>query len=115
METSNSETLKQIASQKYDGKFEIFSNKSGSHGICVSKKTGVQSSPVMNQLSFFIFDNKANEIIFEDSLSNASVIWQNDNVVSVIRDVGIIKKNSESPSVQTVYSYNVIERKKSYK
>ena len=113
--TTDTLHLKNIAKEKFGSNYDISNNRSATHAIVTELYKGKIATPVVQKLNYFIFDYAENEIIFEDKLSNASVNWTNDSLITVSRPIGVIKKDSNSPTSSVLYTYNVKERKKSYK
>ena len=104
-------SIRVVATEKFGRDYKIFNNKSTTFAICLNEKNRLKAAEV-NRISYFIFDIKNSEIIFEDSLSNSNVGWENDNLVTVTRIPGMIKKNDESINRNKIYSFDVLSRKK---
>ena len=103
-------SIRVVATEKFGRDYKIFNNKSATFAICLNEKNRLKAAEI-NRISYFIFDIKNSEIIFEDSLSNSNVGWENDNLVTVTRIPGMIKKNDESINRNKIYSFDVLSRK----
>jgi uncharacterized protein YcfL len=111
----NKVSIETIALEKIGAQYRIIPNISNSYAVCIELLEKKQSSPVMNTRKFFIYNTKDLEVIHEDKLSNFSLQWINDEVVSITRDAGMIKKNNDAEQSQLLYKFNVQQRKKFYK
>lgn len=107
--------LKELATERFNEQFIIMKNQSGTYALVIEGQKGKMKSPVNLKSRYFLFDYNSNRIIFEDEISNASVNWTNDSLITVSRPLGIVIKESDSKTSSVVYTYNVIKRKKSYK
>lgn len=100
-----------IAREKFNGKYNTINNHSGNYAIVIHKIKNPQT-PVVNKQSFFIFDLISNEVIFEDEVVNSKIFWETNNIVTVSRIPGMIKKDSENKLGNKVYSFDVVSKKK---
>ena len=106
-----SKNINTIAKQKFNSKYKILRNQAETYALVI-KNIDNSKSPVINKQSFFIYDFSANEIIFEDDIVNGNVYWETDDLITVTRITGIIKKYSENKMGIKVYSFDVISRRK---
>ena len=116
--TKNEENLEKqnqnvnsVARDKFNSKLKIINNQSGNFALVIDNFKD-SKSPVVNKQSFFIFDLTSKEVIFEDEVVNAKVFWESDNLVTVSRIPGMIKKDSENKEGHKIYSFDVLEKKK---
>ncbi len=103
-----------VAKKKFNSKYKIIKNASETFAICLSESNRLKAAEI-NRLKYFIFDLKNSDIIYEDSLSNSNVGWENDSLVTVYRIPGMIKKNDDSGYQNRIYSYDVLLGKKLHK
>jgi hypothetical protein len=99
------------ARSKYGGRVKFVFNNSRSYVLCVAGKHQFRrlfpsSSP---RLRFFVYDLASEEIIFEESVENASVSWEDDTLVKVTVTPGIVRV--EGPR-EYGYLYDVVARQK---
>lgn len=104
-------SLNEIAKEKYGSKFSVVKNESETFAIC-SKTYESSQAALINKESFFVFDLLNNEIIFEDDISNSNVYWESDNLITVSRIPGMIKRESNEKNRFKIYSYNILEKRK---
>jgi hypothetical protein len=104
-------SLNEIAKEKFGSKFSVVKNESETYAICSKTYESYQASLVKKE-SFFIFDLLNNEIIFEDDIANSNVYWESDNLITVSRIPGMIKREGNEKNKLKIYSYNVLEKRK---
>jgi hypothetical protein len=105
------QNINSVARDKFNSKFKTINNQSGNFALVIDNFKD-SKSPVVNKQSFFIFDLTSNEVIFEDEVVNAKVFWESNNLVTVSRIPGMIKKDSETKEGHKIYSFDVLEKKK---
>jgi hypothetical protein len=104
------QNINSIAREKFS-KYNIVNNQTGNYALVI-KNIENAKSPVINKQFFFVFEYDSNEIIFEDEVVDAKVFWETDNLVTVSRIPGMIKKDSETKGGNKVYSFDVLKKKK---
>lgn len=103
-------SIKQIAGEKFGKDYTFQNNSSKTFTICLSNNNS--KSLAINKLKYFVYDFNKAELIFEDSLINCNIGWENDSIFSVTKIPGIVKKDSESNKNNVLYSFDVFQRKK---
>jgi hypothetical protein len=98
-----------IAAEKYGDNIEYIFNSPKTHVICLKRNKPSPQIP-QNQISFFIYDLKNGEIIFEESSIDAEVRWKSEDQVEVRITPGIV--SGEETAEDFIYVYDVISRKK---
>jgi len=105
----NARNYGSLAVEKYGNDFEYFFNSPKTYVICLKRNKPTPQIP-QYQISFFIYDLKKNEIIFEESSIDAEVEWRNDHQVQVKITPGII--SGDETTDDFTYVYDVTSRKK---
>jgi len=110
-DTSSSVTpYKTLALKKYHSQVVYKLNPDKTYVLCVKKQNPKPFVPKQfTQLRFFVYDLKTNKLIFEDSLENGHVQWENSNQIKVTITPEIVK---DIEVKEYGYRYNVITRKK---
>ncbi|MCB9058934.1 MAG: hypothetical protein H6627_10235 [Calditrichae bacterium] len=93
---NNLTEIEQIAFEKYTDKYILNKNTNGSHTLCIKHEPDTKTQP-FTPLSFFIFDNTENKVVFEDNLPNGDVEWLNDFQIKVTTFPGIVQPGKENP------------------
>ena len=100
-----------VARRKYGERVEFVFNDSRSYVICIAgedrfRSPFPKSSP---RLTFFVYGLASEQIVFEESIDNASVSWEEDTLVKVSVTPGIVRM--EEPT-EYGYLYDVVARQK---
>lgn len=115
MQNNNTKkSLKDFISEKYGKNYKSIENNTKTF-IIIIENTKVKKSPVIDTNSFFVFNYEKEEIIFEGNMLSSIIFWEDNNTFRVGRVPGMIKKDSETPSVVGGYSVNVLTGKKIFR
>jgi hypothetical protein len=68
----------------------IFPNEDKTKILYLSEKKESSVNPA-NNIAFFVYDKKLNEIIYQNKYANAKIKWQNNYQLSLSRKYGIIE------------------------
>ncbi len=87
------QSYEEIAGRRYGGDVDFLINEPGTHVLCITRARRVRKPvPVLaSRTKFFVFDLSRNEILFEDSLENARVFWEDETHVKVLVTPGIVQ------------------------
>jgi hypothetical protein len=99
-----------LAMQKYGQGVEFVQNMSGTTMLCVKKSKPTQLTP-QHQIAFFVYDMKARNVLFEDSIPNGSVNWNDDFSIVVSIVPGTVRDDDKTPAPRPGYIYDVRTRK----
>ena len=99
-----------IATEKYGQGVEFIQNLSGTAMLCVKNSKPTQLNP-QHQIAFFVYDVKAKNVLFEDSIPNGSVIWKDDFSIAVTVVPGTIRDDDKTPAPRPGYIYDLRTRK----
>jgi hypothetical protein len=104
------EEYKTIAVQKFGQGVEFVQNASGSAMLCVKRSKPTQLNP-QQQIQFFVYDMKAKDVLFEDSIPNGSVGWNDEFSIIVSIVPGIVRDDDKTPPLHPGYIYDLRSRK----
>jgi hypothetical protein len=100
-----------VARRKYGDRVEFVFDNSRSYVICVAGEDKSRSPfpRFSRRLTFFVYDLASEQIVFEESIENASVSWEEDTLLKVSVTPGIVQM--EEPK-EYGYLYDVVARQK---
>jgi hypothetical protein len=104
------EEYKSIAFQKYGQGVDFTRNASGTAMLCVKKSKPTQLQP-QQQIAFFVYDMKAKDMLFEDSIPNGSVSWNDEFSIVVSIVPGTVRDDDKTPAPRPGYIYDLRSRK----
>ena len=99
-----------LAVQKYGRGVEFIQNSTGSAILCVKKSKPTQLY-LQQQIAFFIYDVKTKSMLFEDSIANGSVGWNDDFSIVVTIVPGTVRDDNNTPVPRPGYIYDLRSRK----
>ena len=108
-ESMDSQNYKTISLEKYGQNIEYLMNSSKTHVICLKRNKPTPQIP-QSRISFFIYDIKKDEIIFEESFIDAEVRWKSEYQVEVKITPGIV--SGDETAEDFIYVYDVTLRRK---
>jgi hypothetical protein len=97
-----------LAHEKYSGDLLYIPNSNNTYMLCVSNNKPTNENPFPN-FSYFIFDMKSEEILFEDTQENGNVNWKNNEQIMIHTFPGQMKSENDRP---IVYIYDIKKNKK---
>ncbi len=109
-EEAQNEGYRSLAVQKFGQGADFIQNVSGSAVLCVKKTKPTQLNPQL-QIAFFIYDLKANKILFEDSIPNGSVSWNDGSSIIVSLVPGTVREDDKTRPSRPGYIYDLRSRK----
>lgn len=105
-EEVQNEGYRLLAVQKYGQGAEYVQNMSGSAVLCVKESKPTQLYP-QHQIAFFVYDMKEKKVLFEDSIPNGSVSW-NDGSSLIVRIVpGTIRDDDKTSAARPGYIFDL--------
>ena len=104
------EEYKTIALQKFGQGVEFVQNASGSAVLCVKRSKPTQLNP-QQQVAFLVYDLKAKGVLFEDSIPNGSVGWNDEFSIIVSIVPGTVRDDDKTPAPRPGYIYDLRSRK----
>jgi hypothetical protein len=97
-----------IAKEKFSGDLLYIPNSNNTYMLCISHNKPTNENPFPS-FSFFIYDLKTEEIIYEDSHENGNVNWKNNEQIMIHTFPGQIRNENDQP---IVYIYDIKKKKK---
>ena len=107
---SRGEEYKSLAVQKYGQGVEFIQNASGTALLCVKRSKPTQLNP-QQQIEFFVYDMKAKDVLFEDSIPNGTVGWNDEFSIVVSIVPGTVRDDDKTPAPRPGYIYDLRSRK----
>ncbi len=106
-----SQKYKTIALQKLGDEADYLFNADRSRVICMRN---TMKSPVRTILAlhFFVYDLKADKIVFEDAPGNAHIKWAGPNKIEVVFVPGIVRGDVDEGVQTRGYTYNLVTQTK---
>lgn len=98
-----------LAAQKFGKGVDFVRNSSGTAMLCVKKSKPTQLNP-QQQVAFFVYDMKAKNVLFEDSIPNGSVGWNDDSSIVVTIVPGTVRDDDKTPAPRPGYIYDLRSR-----
>ncbi len=99
-----------LAVQKYGQGVEFIQNSSGTAMLCVKKSKPTQLNP-QQRMAFFLYDTKEKNVLFEDSVPNGSVKWNDEFSIVVTIVPGTVRDDDKTPAQRPGYIYDLRSRK----
>jgi len=78
--------------------------------LCVKRSKPTQLNP-QQQIEFFVYDVGAQDVLFEDSIPNGSVSWNDDSSIVVTVIPGTVGDDDKTPARRSGYIYDIRSRK----
>lgn len=94
---------------KFGTDYKISYNSDSSLVLCISPKSFTNNLYTKN-LKYFVFDNRKDSIIFEESVLNAAVSWKKKNVIYI----NIFPEVQEESNSSMSYYIDLITNKKTF-
>jgi|GEM_PF-5341829 len=98
----------QLAIEKFKGDLLYIPNANNTYMLCISNNKPTKENPLPS-FSYFIYDLKTDEIIYEDSHENGMVNWKNNEQIMVHTFPGQVRSDNDRP---VVYIYDIKKKKK---
>ncbi len=99
-----------IAVQEFGQGVEFIQNASGSAVLCVKRSKPTQLNP-QQQVAFLVYDLKTKNVLFEDSIPNGSVRWNDEFSIVVTIVPGTVRDDDKTPAQRPGYIYDLRSRK----
>ncbi|MBF8294022.1 MAG: hypothetical protein HW389_567 [Bacteroidetes bacterium] len=109
-EESSSLRSRAMGREKYGEGVEYKFNSTKTAVLCVKESKTTLLVP-QRQIAFFVFDVKADSILFEDNLANGSVGWNDEFSIIVKIIPGIEESDERSPHRQPGYIFDLRSKK----
>ncbi len=94
-DTASKESYKEVFAKKFPSitskQTTFLASEDGSYMLCMAKDEVTASRPE-HSVSFFVYDMKNNQIVYEQSYSNATISWVSPEKIQVNIIPGIVKK-----------------------
>ncbi len=111
IQTISTKTYQVIAEEKYEGRVDFLFNSSKTYVLCINEEKET-SNPGFSPLKFFVYDLKAERVIFEDMPGRANIKWISPDNFEVDVVPGIVRGDEEANSASPGYVYDCKLQKK---
>jgi uncharacterized ubiquitin-like protein YukD len=93
---------KTFAEDKIKSGYNIGYNSDSSFAI-YQKAINTEPGHPQNSISFFIYDLNKDKIIYEESVQDGNIEWQNDHLVKIVNRHGIVSQEMKTSNFQIRY------------
>ena len=92
---------KKFSEEKIKSGYSIIYNSDSSF-VLFQKPLNTEIRHTQNSISFFIYDLNKDKIIYEESIQDGNIEWQNDHLVKIVNRHGIVslEKNASNYTIQ---------------
>ena len=111
IETQSTDKYQTIAEEKYHGGVNFLFNGAKTHVLCV-KEEKETANPGFASTRFFVYDLKAERVIFEDAPGRATVKWISQSNIEVAVVPGIVKADESAKATLPGYVYDCQRQRK---
>ena len=93
---------KVFAEEKIKSGYKIIYNSDSSF-VIYQKSINVEPAHPQNSISFIIYDVNKDKIIYEESVQDGNIEWQNDYLVKIVNRHGIVSQEMKASNIQIQY------------
>ncbi len=93
---------KTLAAEKYESNTEFIESPDNHYVLCLHEEKGSPRYP-QNNLSFFVYDLKTKDIVYESNLTNGKVSWYRKGKLAIQRTPGIMREDQTIDDYISIY------------